>query len=513
MAESNNIIPQASSVTSPTGVIVPLYFSPDGTWDIVAQAKKDHPSVPIVAIINPNNGTGSSKDPGIASGVQNLQSAGVLVIGYVATLDGSVNSTTVDAAIDTYKSWYNVSGVFLDEMSNTAGNETYYSNIHNYAISQGLTLTVGNPGQATVSSYVGTVDNIVIYEDGGMPSNSTLATNTFNGASPKSNFSYVAFGVSPIPSNSTILGTTAYVGYMYITDDNLPDPYNTLSSHFGNLVAALDTTPPPPPPQTVPSAPQNLQATPGNAQVSISWQVPSSNGGSPITNYNVYRGTSSGSETLLTQIGNLTSYTDGTATNGQTYYYKVSAVNSAGESTLSNEASATPTPPPPPPQTAPSAPQNPQATGGNAKVTLNWQAPSSNGGSAITYYKIYKTTSSGTEVYLTKRGNVTSYTDLAVTNGLTYFYKVSALNSVGESPQSNEAIATLPAVPTAPQNLQATPGVAKILLNWQVPSSNGGSAITNYKIYRSTSTGTETLLTTRGNLTSYTDTTVDKKIE
>src|SRR5438445_12124457 len=88
-----------------------------------------------------------------------------------------------------------------------------------------------------------------------------------------------------------------------------------------------------------------------------------------------------------------------------------------------------------------SAPQNLQATGGNARVSLSWQAPSSNGGSAITGYKIYKSTSTGTEVYLTTRGNVTSYTDLAVTNSVTYFYKVSALNSVGESLQSNEASA------------------------------------------------------------------------
>src|SRR5207245_1349488 len=112
------------------------------------------------------------------------------------------------------------------------------------------------------------------------------------------------------------------------------------------------------------------------------------------------------------------------------------------------------------------------------RVTLSWQAPSSNGGSVITYYKIYKSTSSGTEVYLTTRGNVTSYTDLAVTNGITYFYQVTALNSVGESPRSNEASAIPPAPPSAPQNLQATGVNAQVSLSWLAPSSNGGFVIT-----------------------------------
>src|SRR5256712_6336722 len=122
--------------------------------------------------------------------------------------------------------------------------------------------------------------------------------------------------------------------------------------------------------------------------------------------------------------------------------------------------------------TPPSAPQNLQATGGNARVSLSWQAPSSNGGSAITYYKIYRSNSSGTEVYLTTRGNVTSYTDLAVTNGNTYFYKVSALNSIGESPKSNEASATTPVTTTAPPYTQTTSSNARASLSLQGPSSD-----------------------------------------
>jgi subtilase family serine protease len=94
--------------------------------------------------------------------------------------------------------------------------------------------------------------------------------------------------------------------------------------------------------QTVSSAPQSLKATAGNAQVGLSWSAPSSDGGSAITNYKVYRGSASGAEMWLATLGNVLTYTDTTVTNEQTYYYQVTAVNSVGESGLSNEANAKP---------------------------------------------------------------------------------------------------------------------------------------------------------------------------
>src|SRR5205807_1792199 len=103
------------------------------------------------------------------------------------------------------------------------------------------------------------------------------------------------------------------------------------------------------PPPTPPSAPQNLAATGGNAQVTLTWQAPASDGGSPLTNYKIYRGLAPTTETLLTTVGNVLTYTDTAVTNGVAYYYQVSAVNAAGEGPRSNEASATPSPPPPPP--------------------------------------------------------------------------------------------------------------------------------------------------------------------
>src|SRR5205809_931795 len=258
---------------------------------------------------------------------------------------------------------------------------------------------------------------------------------------------------------------------------------------------------------TLPSAPQNLQAVGGNGQVTLTWEPPSDDGGAPILLYTIYRGNSSSGESVFTEIGNVLAYLDAGLTNGHTYYYRVSAVNAAGDGPLSNEASATPTAP----ATKPGAPRNLQATPGDGQVTLNWQPPSNDGGSPILLYTIYRGNSSGGESFLITVPLVTTYTDAPVTNGVTYYYKVSATNAIGEGPKSNEASATpsAPATPPgAPQGLSATPGDTTVSLTWSPPSSNGGSLITNYRIYRSTTGGGETPQATIGNVLTYSDTAV-----
>ena len=152
---------------------------------------------------------------------------------------------------------------------------------------------------------------------------------------------------------------------------------------------------------------------------------------------------------------------------------------------------------------APSAPQNLTATRGNHRVDLLWSAPSSNGGTAITSYKVYRGTTSGEETLLLSGGcsglgAVLSCADIALSNGTTYYYKVSAVNAVGEGAQSNPAGATPATTPLAPQNFSATRGNQLVTLTWSVPSSNGGAAITSYNVYRSITSGGEILLTSGG---------------
>ena len=98
-----------------------------------------------------------------------------------------------------------------------------------------------------------------------------------------------------------------------------------------------------------PTKPLNLQATGSPGSITLTWEHPSSDGGSPITNYHIYRGIVSGEETFLYEAGNVLSYVDKGLKLNQTYYYQVTAVNAAGEGPRSNEADATPNEPPNPP--------------------------------------------------------------------------------------------------------------------------------------------------------------------
>jgi hypothetical protein len=148
-------------------------------------------------------------------------------------------------------------------------------------------------------------------------------------------------GASPDPANAGVIWRSSQVtGGCYI-----------LCGFFAqwqtrNFAVVASTAPPPPPP-VPPGAPTLNTATPGNASVSLGWSAPFSDGGAQITDYAVYRGTSSGGELFVANTGDALTFNDSGLTNGTTYYYKVAAINSAGTGTLSNELSAMPTAPPP----------------------------------------------------------------------------------------------------------------------------------------------------------------------
>ena len=156
----------------------------------------------------------------------------------------------------------------------------------------------------------------------------------------------------------------------------------------------------------------------------------------------------------------------------------------------------------------------------NYEVDLVWNAPVSNGGSAIMYYDAQYSDDDGSTwttlpVYI---GNDTFVTATGLTPNQTYVFRVRAVNPVGNGPYTDKSspVAITSTVPGKPTNVVGTPGNAQASLTWTAPVNTGGIALTDYVIQYSsnsgstwttfvdgTSTSTSTTVTGLNNGTSY----------
>jgi subtilisin len=273
--------------------------------------------------------------------------------------------------------------------------------------------------------------------------------------------------------------------------DGIPEPLaNALRAT--QYVAGNPPPPPPPPPPTPPAAP-TLSGSASEGSVDLTWTAPTNDGGAPVTGYAIYRGTSTGTATPYATVGNVLTYADTSVTGGDTYWYEVAAVNTAGTGARSNEVSATPPAPPPPPD-PPSEPAL-SASAGDASALLSWTAPADDGGATISGYEVYRGTAAGSATPHATVGNVLTFTDTGLANGTTYWYWVAAVNVAGIGDPSNEVSVTPSAsatAPSAPTGLTAKVQGSSVRLAWSAPASNGGSALTFYRVQRSSSAGTAT---------------------
>jgi uncharacterized protein (TIGR02145 family) len=219
-------------------------------------------------------------------------------------------------------------------------------------------------------------------------------------------------------------------------------------------------------PSSVPGAPTIGTATKGNAQASVTFTAPVSNGGSAITGYTVtsipgsITGTGTTSPVIVTGL-----------TNGIAYTFTVIATNANGNS-LASSASNSVTP-----STVPGAPTIGTATAGNAQASVAF-TPGSTGGSPITGYTVTSIPGSFTGTSL-----VSPITVTGLTNGTAYTFTVVATNAIGTSVASSASNSVTPStVPGAPTIGTATEGDAQVTVTFTVPGSTGGSPITGYTV-------------------------------
>lgn len=297
------------------------------------------------------------------------------------------------------------------------------------------------------------------------PGANTLKINS-NGIAGLDNGSIVGqLGIDPpsslMISSSSIFTTNSSHIQLYPSLNIAQQPGISLT---GNILGIL------------PSEPLSINATgASSSQASVTFSAPSSIGGSPITTYTVYA--------YLNATGNSVGYQSGVSSpiimtglsSASSYAFKVSATNGTGEGPLSVFSNTIIT------STVSSAPIIGTAVRGDGSITVNWTAPLNDGGAPIQSYKIYDNNDN-----LIVNGispSASSYIITSLSLGTTYSFRVSAVNSVGESAKSDLSNSLLFVTsPSAPYNITGVQGNSVISLSWQSPTSTGGAPISEYTL-------------------------------
>ena len=233
------------------------------------------------------------------------------------------------------------------------------------------------------------------------------------------------------------------------------------------------------PVEGAPSAPTGLTAEAGDQSVTLTWGAPADNGGTAILRYEVRYQESGGSYSAWATVSGgatATSTTIGNLENAKSYEFQVRAVNTvaAGHAATASATLA---------ESAPGAPANLTATGGDEQVALSWGAPADGGSQIIRYEYRYGAVGQtyGEWTTVSGGGSARSLTVTGLTNGTEYGFQVRAVNSIGEGPASEDT-ATPGRAPTMPTGLTAGVESETITVMWGMPADTGGSAITGYQV-------------------------------
>ncbi len=226
-----------------------------------------------------------------------------------------------------------------------------------------------------------------------------------------------------------------------------------------------------------PTAPQDLAAAPGDAQVVLRWSAPADNYNSDIVRYEVRHvaGASVPEETVWTSVGLVTTHTVTGLDNGTQRSFEVRAVNGVGGGAAA-QTQATP-------GRLPSAPQEFTIEKTARHLDFSWSAPADDGGSDILRYEVRSVQGSAVpaDTEWTQVGLSTSNRFITGNTGTLYTFEVRAVN--GRGPGAVARIQATPGqLPSAPQELTAEISAGRVDLSWSAPSYRGGSDILRYEM-------------------------------
>lgn len=226
-------------------LLVPAYFYPAGeglqTWHklIAAGAR-----TPVVAIANPGSGPGTAIDPAYTIIIQEAQAAKVTIIGYVSTSYAKRTAADIKHDIDQWLKFYpSIQGFFFDEQSSEAAKSDFYLDLASYARKKiPRAFIVTNPGTTCAEEYFSknVADTICVIENGEGLEKYTPPT--WAKKYPAERFYGLAYHVSQVEGMRTAMHAASQkrLGYAYVTDDKLPNPWDTLPPYWDAEIQAVN---------------------------------------------------------------------------------------------------------------------------------------------------------------------------------------------------------------------------------------------------------------------------------
>lgn len=163
------------------------------------------------------------------------------MLGYVWTDYGGEPTSTVEAEVNQWKSFYGVTSIFFDGASVNQGEESYYQTISAYVHETSGSVVELNPGSVPAQGYMDFGDVIDVFE-GSASEYESFTMPSWATAYPASDFANIVYGVSNESGMATALARAQFLGtgYVYITDGNLPNPYSSLPSYWSYETELVD---------------------------------------------------------------------------------------------------------------------------------------------------------------------------------------------------------------------------------------------------------------------------------
>ena len=220
-------------VSSGQSMAVPAFFPPGQLWRQLDSAA----ATLRLVVMNPASGPGIAYDPAYGEVVRTAEQRGITVVGYVDTDYAARDLSAVESEVDDYYTWYHVDGIFFDRASDECvlarGATSYYARLHTYVKAKGGSArTVLNPGKQTNECFLADADVLVTFEGTDEQYVSGYSAPSWVTHHSPSHFWHIVYDASKVSAMTRAIALSKQrgAGFVYVTPDALPSPYDTLPS-------------------------------------------------------------------------------------------------------------------------------------------------------------------------------------------------------------------------------------------------------------------------------------------